>query len=261
MVGGIEAIVVTALIKGLFAVVKSQIKTFGKGGYIEQDIIRGPSHSQGGVIIEAEGGEGIINKKAMSSPEVITTTGTPYQIASEINQAIPGAGKPFPGTPKRKLQGGGPVDGTPKRKLQKGGPVITVTGTPKQIIRQVLQAGGIVEVEKQKVIVSDGIPGSPGVAIPPGSPIQVLQSGGIVEAEGGEGFINRKAMDSSNLIQVSGTPYQITKGLNKAIPGKGISYLSTGGVTLPSGIYQEGGVLGTTPQIVLPEQITSQAEK
>jgi len=63
-------------------------KIFAKGG-----LLNGPSHSQGGIpmsvgdrgMIEAEGGEGIINKRSMSSGQVMSVTGTPRQIASQIN--------------------------------------------------------------------------------------------------------------------------------------------------------------------------------
>lgn len=207
ILGSIEAAIIGGLIKGLFAAVKSQIKSFGYGGYIEHPfMIKGPSHSQGGVLINAEGGEGIINKRAMASDKVITTTGTPYQIASQLNQVEPGAGIPFPGTPKKVFK--------------KGGPTLTVSGTPKQIISQVLQAGG------------------------------------VIEAEGGEGWVNRNAMASPHLVSVSGTPYQITRSLNQMLPGSGPSY---SGLSVPSGIYQEGGVLGV-PQIAVPDPVATTAE-
>ena len=46
----------------------------------------GPSHEQGGILIEAEGGEGIINKRSMSIPWV-------KQQASYLNEL--GGGVPF----------------------------------------------------------------------------------------------------------------------------------------------------------------------
>lgn len=59
------------------------------GGYF-----KGPSHEEGGIkatvaqtgeIIEFEGGESVINKKAMHDPEIITVSGTKREIASAIN--------------------------------------------------------------------------------------------------------------------------------------------------------------------------------
>jgi len=221
LLGGIEAAIITGLIKGLFAAVKSQIQAFGFGGLVEGNgfMIKGQSHSQGGVPIIAEGGEAIINKAVMASDQVITTTGTPYEIASQLNQLVPGKGRAFPNTQKIDPKTLLPVDG--KRSFRKGGSVITVTGTPKKIHDQIFGVGGIVE--------------------------------------GGEGFFNKKAMSSRTPIQVSGTPYQITKNINRLIPGKSFSYVNKG-MAVPSGIYQEGGVLGV-PQVAIPEQLLVPADE
>jgi TP901 family phage tail tape measure protein len=71
---------------------------FALGGEIE-----GPSHSRGGVKkvvrstgqrVELEGGEGVINKRSMSSSDVLSVKGTPAQIASAIN-SYRGYGIPF----------------------------------------------------------------------------------------------------------------------------------------------------------------------
>lgn len=51
---------------------------------------QGPSHASGGVLIEAEGGEGIINKHSMSNPLL-------RSIASAVNVA--GGGVPFSNVP------------------------------------------------------------------------------------------------------------------------------------------------------------------
>jgi hypothetical protein len=65
------------------------LKKFASGGFL-----RGPSHAEGGIQLytkngyhfgEAEGGEAIINKRSMSDRKVYTLTGTPSQIASNIN--------------------------------------------------------------------------------------------------------------------------------------------------------------------------------
>ena len=58
-----------------------------KGG-----LLRGPSHKDGGIkyqyggdIVELEGGEAVINKSSIASNDVLSLTGTPRQIASDIN--------------------------------------------------------------------------------------------------------------------------------------------------------------------------------
>ena len=59
-------------------------------------MLYGPSHAQGGIPIEAEGGEFIVKKSAMNDNKVKTITGTNKQIASKIN-ADAGGKNPFPG--------------------------------------------------------------------------------------------------------------------------------------------------------------------
>lgn len=69
----------------------------------------GASHSQGGIKaggVEFEGGEGVINKQSMGSGDVLSVSGTPKQIASQIN-SYKGFGVPFGGGGKRKFQLGG----------------------------------------------------------------------------------------------------------------------------------------------------------
>ena len=56
--------------------------TVGKavaGLFADGGMLKGPSHKQGGIWVNAEGGEGIINKRSMSIPWV-------KQLASELNQ-------------------------------------------------------------------------------------------------------------------------------------------------------------------------------
>ena len=52
--------------------------------------INGKSHAQGGVLVEAEGDEMIINKKAGRSNQIMSAVGTPSQIASAINSTYGG---------------------------------------------------------------------------------------------------------------------------------------------------------------------------
>lgn len=70
-------------------IAKIQAQEYALGGLLE-----GPSHSNGGIPIVAEGGEAIINKRSMASGDVLSLTGTPYEIASAIN-AYRGYGKAF----------------------------------------------------------------------------------------------------------------------------------------------------------------------
>lgn len=58
-------------------------------------VFHGPSHDNGGIKgvvketgqpIEVEGGEGILNKRTMALNEEVTLSGTPCEIASELNQ-------------------------------------------------------------------------------------------------------------------------------------------------------------------------------
>lgn len=92
-VAGIPLAAIT-IASGLANVAK--IAQFQDGGILE-----GPSHANGGIpvrlrnggMVEAEGGEGMINKRAMSSGVKLSVSGTPRQIASRINQV--GGGKKF----------------------------------------------------------------------------------------------------------------------------------------------------------------------
>jgi hypothetical protein len=59
-----------------------QAQKFALGGKVN-----GKSHAEGGVMIEAEGGEGMINKNSMRSQQVMQAVGTPSQIASAINMS------------------------------------------------------------------------------------------------------------------------------------------------------------------------------
>lgn len=59
-----------------------QAQKFALGGKVN-----GKSHAEGGVMIEAEGGEGMINKNSMRSTQVMQAIGTPSQIASAINMS------------------------------------------------------------------------------------------------------------------------------------------------------------------------------
>ena len=67
-----------------------------------QGMLVGASHAQGGILIEAEGGEAIINKQAMANPNL-------RAMASAINVA--GGGIPF-------FQSGGIVPNTERNQFQ-----------------------------------------------------------------------------------------------------------------------------------------------
>lgn len=75
---------------------KEKNPKFGSGGDIS-----GPSHASGGVLIEAEGGEGIINKQSMANPLL-------RSIASAVNVA--GGGIPFSNVPIFPSVSGGGFD-------------------------------------------------------------------------------------------------------------------------------------------------------
>lgn len=96
IVGGITAALVTAT--GIAATVKAvreknNIMKMAKGG-----LIVGPSHSEGGVPYELEGGEAVLNKKAMAIPQY-------RSLASAMNVSTGGVA--FPGT-----SGGGLLSAT-----------------------------------------------------------------------------------------------------------------------------------------------------
>jgi hypothetical protein len=74
-----------------------------------------PKYHSGGVIpgagevpITAHGGEAIINPKSMASSDTMTVSGTPYQIASQLN-AYKGYGKSFDNKVQHKFMSGGTV--------------------------------------------------------------------------------------------------------------------------------------------------------
>lgn len=100
--GNIAAIATTiATIMGNIAKAKQLVSKeknpkFGDGGEIT-----GPSHASGGVLIEAEGGEGVINKRSMSNPLL-------RSIASAVNVA--GGGVPFSNVPIFPSITGGGID-------------------------------------------------------------------------------------------------------------------------------------------------------
>lgn len=68
-----------------------QISNPGQKMYAELGgMLYGPSHAQGGIPIEAEGGEFIVRKSAIENKNVHTYTGTNKQIAEQINKNIYG---------------------------------------------------------------------------------------------------------------------------------------------------------------------------
>ena len=68
-----------------------QISNPGQKMYAELGgMLYGPSHDEGGIPIEAEGGEFIIRKDAIKNNKVRTFTGTNKQIAEQINKNIYG---------------------------------------------------------------------------------------------------------------------------------------------------------------------------
>ena len=85
---GIVMAALASILVGIqVANIKSQEFVGARGGLID-----GKSHAEGGVTftsgqsrIELEGGEGVINKRTMQSKDIVSVTGTPRQIASQIN--------------------------------------------------------------------------------------------------------------------------------------------------------------------------------
>lgn len=72
--------IASALAAGIASIAVIQSQKFALGGKVS-----GRSHAEGGVQIEVEGDEGIINKRSMRSQQVMQAVGTPSQIASAIN--------------------------------------------------------------------------------------------------------------------------------------------------------------------------------
>lgn len=90
------AVIMTNIAKAKQLVNKEKNPKYADGGEIS-----GPSHASGGVLIEAEGGEGIINKHSMSNPLL-------RSIASAVNVA--GGGVPFSNVPIFPSVSGGGFD-------------------------------------------------------------------------------------------------------------------------------------------------------
>ena len=90
------ASVMANIAKAKQLVSKEKNPKFGEGGDVS-----GPSHASGGVTIEMEGGEGIINKHSMSNPLL-------RSIASAVNVA--GGGVPFSNVPIFPSVSGGGFD-------------------------------------------------------------------------------------------------------------------------------------------------------
>lgn len=90
------ASVMANIAKAKQLVSKEKNPKFGGGGDVS-----GPSHASGGIIIEMEGGEGIINKHSMSNPLL-------RSIASAVNVA--GGGVPFSNVPIFPSVSGGGFD-------------------------------------------------------------------------------------------------------------------------------------------------------
>lgn len=100
--GNIAAIATTiATIMGNIAKAKQLVSKEKNPKFEDGGEITGPSHASGGVLIEAEGGEGIINKRSMSNPLLRT-------IASAVNVA--GGGVPFSNVPTFPSVIGGGID-------------------------------------------------------------------------------------------------------------------------------------------------------
>ena len=90
------AAIMANIVKAKQLVSKEKNPKYADGGEIT-----GPSHASGGVLIEAEGGEGIINKYSMSNPLL-------RSIASAVNVA--GGGVPFSNVPIFPSVSGGGFD-------------------------------------------------------------------------------------------------------------------------------------------------------
>lgn len=100
--GNIAAIATTiASVMANVAKAKQLVSKEKNPKYADGGEISGPSHASGGVLIEAEGGEGIINKHSMSNPLL-------RSIASAVNVA--GGGVPFSNVPIFPSVSGGGFD-------------------------------------------------------------------------------------------------------------------------------------------------------
>ena len=67
-------------------------------------MLYGPSHAQGGIPIEVEGGEFIINKSSLKDNKTYTITGTKKKIASNINSD--NGVNPYPGARRKNIYNG-----------------------------------------------------------------------------------------------------------------------------------------------------------
>lgn len=67
-----------------------QVKSIDAQQYALGGKIKGKSHAQGGVMINAEEDEAVINKQAMRSNQVMSLIGTPSQITSAVNSTYGG---------------------------------------------------------------------------------------------------------------------------------------------------------------------------
>ncbi|MDV7392565.1 hypothetical protein RZS08_14460, partial [Arthrospira platensis SPKY1] len=108
----------------------AQLATINSQQFARGGLVNGKPHSQGGehfVVrstgqrVELEGGEAVINKRSMSSRDVLTVTGTPAQIANRINTykgygnpiAVPSWAKPVT-LSRRMFEAGGVVPAQPQ---------------------------------------------------------------------------------------------------------------------------------------------------
>jgi hypothetical protein len=86
--------------QGAMQVATIKAQKYAKGGIpkAQQGVLQGPSHSQGGILLEAEGGEPILTKG-------VSEDGNLLAMASMLNQMA--GGDPLPGAPKSKYAAGG----------------------------------------------------------------------------------------------------------------------------------------------------------
>lgn len=110
-----------ATITALATAAEALANQFGEGGEIH-----GPSHKRGGVMINAEGGEGVLKKSAMASSRKFTLEGTPRQIADYLNRSY----------------GGRPMSPTSARRMELGGMVGAVYSSPRVALSQAISQVG-----------------------------------------------------------------------------------------------------------------------
>lgn len=136
--GAIAAAVIAAITATQVAVIASQ--KFAKGGIVKAEegkLLKGPSHSQGGIPIEAEGGEIILNKRVAQDPRKLaianylntSTGGKPlYKYGGMVPKAQ--SGLLVPKMPTLNLS---TTDTTNKELLAKFDKLIAVAATPNQV--------------------------------------------------------------------------------------------------------------------------------